>query len=149
MSLQISTICESISALDVDGVRIMDIDQIPENSDPRKAIIFPKPDGFITGFTVVRDSFGGGSTAKMTATYSLNYRLCYAPIGAGRGLFEVYDDMVAKAFLFLDAVIAVNTMTGLIDIQVQNAINFGAVNDPVGNMFHGCDFVLLVTEFIN
>ena len=149
MALQISTICESIAALDIDGVNILDIDRIPEQADSRRAVIFPKPDGFVTNFVMVRDSFGGGSTAEMTVTYRLNYRLCYAPISTDRGLFAVYPDMVAAAFRFLDAILAINTMTGLVDITPFDILSFGPVADPAGSMFHGCDIILEIKEFVN
>jgi hypothetical protein len=149
MSLAIATICESIAALDVDGVRIADIDAIPEAADARRASIIPRPDGFITNFTMVRESFGGGSTSKMTITYRLTYRLLFAPIGEGRGLFAVYPDMVAAAYRFLDAILAIDTMTGLVDIIPVDALSFGPVTDPAGNAFHGCDIVLEVNEFVN
>ena len=150
MVLAIATICESIAALDVEGVKMRDLDEIPEEVLARECpVIFPRPDGFISSFAVERDSFGGGSTAKMTATYVLTYRFLQAPVASGRGLFEVYNKMVINAFAFLDAVIAVDVMSGLIDIQVNNTLNFGPVSDPAGNIFHGCDIELQVMEFIN
>lgn len=148
MALALTTITNSIAALSVSGVTLKDIDEIPETATGLGPVIYPKPDGFVTDFTVERNSFGGGSTAKMTATYNLTYRFCHSPVGSGRFL-EFYDDMVTKAFLFLDAVIAVDVMTGLIDLQVDDTLSFGPVMDPSGAVFHGCDIVLRVMEFIN
>ena len=98
---------------------------------------------------MVRDSTGGGSTAKMTVYYTLSYRLCHTRLGSGRGLFDVYDDMVAIAAAFLDAVLAIDVLTGAVDIMPSDAVNFGPVVDPAGDGFHGCDFALDITEFVN
>lgn len=149
MAMEIATIIDSISALSVDGLKICDLNEIPEVVDARQPVIYPKPDGFITSLVLELDSFGGGSTAKMHITYNITYRLCYAPVASGRGLFEVYPQMVAAAYRFLDAVIAIDTLTGVEDIRPADALNFGPVADPSGNYFHGCDIVLAVMEFIN
>ena len=150
MTLQISTICDSISNLSVSGLTIKDLNEIPEAITGRDCpVIYPKPDGFVTNFEMVRDSFGGGPTAKMTVTYDLTYRLLGAPIGAGRGLFDSYSLMVEKVYAFIDAVLAVDTMDGLIDIVPADATAFGPVTDPAGGMFHGADVILHVMEFVN
>lgn len=149
MAMEIATIIDSISALSVEGLKICDVNEIPEAADMRQPMIYPKPDGFVTQFVLTRDSFGGGSVAKMHVTYNLTYRLCYAPVSSGRGLFETYPAMVACAYRFLDAVIAIDTLTGLEDIYPGDVLNFGPVSDPAGNYFHGCDIVLAVEEFIN
>lgn len=152
MTLAIRYVTEAISLLDVDGVSIVDLDAIPEAVDGRRALIMPRPDGFVTGFSIERDSFGT-SGAKMTAIYTLNYRLLYAGIGEGRGLFDKYPDMVDAAFRFLDAVLAIGEVTSeasrVVDLNIANALNFGPVLDPAGNAFHGCEIELTVTEFVN
>src|SRR3990170_2945459 len=138
MTLAISTICDSISVLSVSGLTIKDLNEIPEAVMARDCpVIYPKPDGFITNFEMVRDSFGGGSTAKMTVTYDLTYRLLGAPLGSGRGLFDSYSLMVEKVYAYIDAVQAIDTMTGLEDITPADTTAFGPVSDPAGGMFHG------------
>lgn len=148
MSLQINTICESISDLNIAGVKIRGLDEIPEAVEQRQPTIFPKPDGFVTDFTVERNSFGGASE-KETVHYTLNYRLCHTPLGSERGLFVSYPAMVECAFAFLDAIIGLGVLTGAVDILPADAVNFGPVSDPAGNMFHGCDIQLRVMEFVN
>lgn len=149
MTLQIAAIASSIAGLTVSGVTLKNTTGIPETVDPRQPTIFPRPDGFVSGLTIIRDSTGIASQARKTAQYNLTYRLCYTPIGAGRGLFDVYGSMVTAAFAFLDAVIANDAITGLVDITPQDVTAFGPVSDPAGVMFHGCDFVFMITEFIN
>ena len=110
----------------------------------------PKPDGFISGFEPSRESFGPGSVAAFNVIYVLTYRLLHSKIGTGRsGLFNTYSSMVAKVGLFLDAIIENDTVAGAVDIFPNSITNFGPVADPVGNMFHGCDIGIQVTEFVN
>ena len=150
MTLAISTICDSISSLSVSGLTIKDLNEIPEAVTGRDCpVIYPKPDGFVTNFEMVRDSFGGGSTAKMTVTYDLTYRLLGAPLASGRGLFDSYSLMVEKVYAFIDAVLAIDTMAGLVDITPADTTAFGPVSDPAGGMFHGADVILHVMEFAN
>jgi len=146
MALEIAVIADSISALAVDGVRICDLDQIPEAVDPRQPTIFPLPEGYVTNITQTRISYGGASE-KMNVEYDLTYRLCYAPIGTERGLFAAYPAMVAAAYRFLDAVLDVGVMVGLEDITLASIGTFGPVLDMAGTAFHGCDISLHVLEF--
>lgn len=149
MAMEITTIADSISALSVSGVKICDLDEIPDAVDFRQPTIFPLAYNFVTDLALTRDSYGGGSTAKMTIEYNLNYRLCFAPVEEGRGLFGVYKNMVTAAYRFLDAVIAIDTLEGLEDIYPADTVAFGYVQDMAGNPFHGCDFVIHILEFIN
>jgi hypothetical protein len=149
VALQATTIASSIAGLTVTGVTMKNLTSIPENVAPRDCpIIYPKPDGFMSDLEVVIDSFGS-SVGKKTVRYALTYMYLHSSIGQGRGLFDVYQDMVAKACVFLDAVIANDALTGSIDIQPESMLNFGPVADPAGNYFHGCEIVLKVMEFVN
>jgi hypothetical protein len=149
MALAISTIANSISGLTVSGVIIKDIDEVPESGDDRSAILYPKPDGFVTDLRVQPDSFGTASTRKYTVTYALHYMLVGSPIGSGRGIFDKYSDMVGKAFAVLDAAIAAVGLVGAVEFSVQGVSNFGPVADNSGNPWHGCEIAFLVTEFVN
>ncbi len=151
MALAIATVCDSISGLSVSGAEIRDLDQIPEQADFRQAVIIPRPDGFVSNLRVVRDSQGSNSTvlARYTIRYRLTYRLLYAPIGSGRGLFDKYPDMIAKAFLFLDAILANDLIRGAVDIAPAEISAVGPVSDPSGKVYHGCDIPIDVTEFVN
>ena len=51
--------------------------------------------------------------------------------------------------LFLDAVLAVETMTGNVDITPVSVTNMGIVNDPADNVFYGCDISVRAKEFVN
>lgn len=148
MALALTTVPDSIAGLSVSGLVIKDINEIPAAVDPRQPTLLPLPD-YLTGFSVVRDSFGDGA-AKMTVTYNVNYRLCYAPLGDGRtATLEQQSGLVAMVGLILDAVLAVTTLNGLIDILPAQVVGMGAVNDPSDRPFWGCDISFQVMEFVN
>jgi len=150
MALAFATITDSIAGISVSGVTIKDIDEIPESVLPRDCpIMYPEPDGFISGLTYTRDSTGGGSTALATVTYNMTYAFLYTSVGAGRGLFDIYDDMLTKVGLIIDAIIISDGITGVVDLTIGDAIQFGAVPDPAGNMFIGTRLVFGITEFVN
>lgn len=150
MALAIATVADSISKLTVSGVILKDIDEIPSSvADRDTPMIIPRPDGFISNFRFQRDSFGAGGDAKITVRYTLLYRLLAAKVGSGRGLFDVYDTMITKTGLFLDAIIANDAITGAVDIIAAGVENVGGVGDPAGNIFHGCDISIDVMEFVN
>jgi hypothetical protein len=117
--------------------------------------MIPLPD-FITNFGVDRDSYGGGSTALMTASYSVNYRLCYEPVGTNRNMsLKVYEGLTDMVGLILDAVIKIDVFntskTEVVDVMPAPGCvtNFGVVEDPSGKSFFGADFEFRVKEFIN
>ena len=148
MALQIAAVANSIAALSVTGVSLKDVDEIPSSIDKRAPTILPLPD-YVTNFAFERDSFGGGG-ALMTVSYTLNYRLCYKPVGQGRQkTIEYYDVMVDKVALFFDAVMAIDTLTGAVDIAPDGITNMGIVNDPSDNEFIGCDLAVRIVEFVN
>ena len=150
MALGITTVADSISKLSISGVTVKDIDEIPERVLVRDgAVLYPRPDGFVTNMKVVPAAFGSAGTRKYTVTYTLHYMLITAPIGKGRGLFDVYSDLVSKTYLVIDAIIANDNLSGSVEFQTRDVQNFGPVVDPAGNPHHGCEIVVDVTEFVN
>ena len=150
MAIALATVTKSISNLQVSGLIIKDIGTIPVEVGSRSPMLIPAYP-LVTDITLERDSFGGGSTAKMTLSYTLNYIFCYVPIGAGRvSVLEYYDDMVSMATAILDAVIAIDTFDGGIDIQPLPLTAIGVtVADPAGNEYLGANYGFRVMEFIN
>lgn len=150
MSMQADTIATSIAGLSVPGVTIKDLDGIPEEAQARDCpLLYPKPDGFMSNLRVERDSFGAGSEARKTVRYTLNYAYLHAPVGEGRGLFDVYAAMVGNTLAILDALLADDALNGAVDITPGSVVRFGLVNDPAGGWFHGCVLGLDVVEFVN
>lgn len=150
MSLQTSSIISGIAGLSVSGVTIRDLDEIPEAVPASDLpVLFPEPGNPMSNLVVTRDTMGAG-LAKWTVTYNLTYTFCHHQPGEGYGLFDKYGDMVDKATAILDALIEADlNANGAVELTVDNVLNFGPVLDPAGNQYHGCQFVLHVTEFIN
>lgn len=151
MSLQIATVTNSIAGLTVSGVYMRDSDQIPQEAIRQTPALVPIPNGFVSGYQQVRQSYGSNSApaAKYDVSYSLNYRLFYAEVGSGYSLAQIYPKMVAAAFAVIDAVLSNDLIAGCVDIQVEAIQSFGVVGDAVGKMYHGCDLSFRIKEFVN
>ena len=148
MTLSINTITNSIAALSVTGVTIKDLDEIPDSVDTNDCpMVFPNPDGFVSSFELERAAMSSGTSNVWDVRYTLTYRFCYSEIGMGLGLFDQYDDMVDKVQDFVDKMLVSDTLTGAVDIEVEDITTFGPVSDPAGKMFHGCDISLRILEF--
>ena len=150
MTLQADTIAASIAGLSVSGVTICDLDGIPEQVAARACpLLYPSPDGFLSGLRVERDSFGPAAGARKTVRYTLRYVYLHAPVGEGRGLFDVYKGMLQNTLAILDAIIADDALSGAVDVEPGAVTRFGPVTDPSGQVFHGCVIALDVVEFVN
>jgi hypothetical protein len=110
-------------------------------------ILYPLPEQIVSSLNITRQSFGDlGNGAKKDVTYTLTYRLCFAELGEGRGLFE-------KTPRFLDTIVeVVNTLTendalsGMINGEPSISKQL-VVSDPSGRLFHGCDIDIDVLDF--
>ena len=152
--MRIREVCQAISELVIPGLNLKDINAIPAEVGLRSpSVLLPLPN-IVTDFSLVRDSYGGGTTAKMTSTYTLNYRLLYQAVGTSTGLtltaFLGMTEMIVK---ILDKVIALDVLDAdydeVVDVVPVSVLNMGIVNDPSDRAFYGCDFAFMVTEFIN
>lgn len=146
MTSQLVTICGSIAGLTVTGATICDLDEIPDAIPAGKAMIFPIASNFVTGLSDVRDTFGTQTSRQRTFEYTLNYRLCYAPIGATLNLSSIIPGMMTMVMAFCNAV-DTSDLTGAAD----NGIDFikdGPTMDMSGNPYHGCDIGVRITEYL-
>jgi len=149
MSLQAGAIITAIAGLSISGVTIKDDNSIPADVTNAGLPLFcPRPNGFISNLKTVRNSQNAAVT-KYTVTYTLTYRLFYAPVGSGSGITTIYSDMVNKVFVILDTVLANNAINAAIDFTLRSVSDFGAVTDAVNHQFWGCDFTFDVMEFVD
>jgi hypothetical protein len=88
-----------------------------------------------------------GTARSYQLQYTLSYRLYYSPVAEGVSLFSGYHDMIDKWSTVLTTILANDTPTGAYDIRPTGTPIFGPIQDQTGNVFHGCQFDLLVTEF--
>ena len=148
--LNVETIATSFAALSIPGVTVLDHLHIPERVEARQCpILYPKPDGFVSDLNVDLVSFGNAANdRRKTITYTLTYRYLHTSIGAGRGLFAVYQDMIANVDLIISTLMDNDDLSGTIDITPTGIDNIGPVIDPAGDAFHGCDLTFAVTVFV-
>lgn len=144
MSIKIPAIATWLAGLTVTGLSIKDLDAIKENvliSDC--PVLLPHPVNYVTGLQVTHNSFGRGQD---TLTYMLNYRLYFRPVTGVIKFFGPYDEMIDAVCALLDKIQMTATPSSVADILPGiNAI--GGVEDAAGNVYHGCDFTLSVTEY--
>jgi len=150
MTLSFTTISNTIAALSVAGLLIKDIDEVPTSGD-RVPIVIPLPD-FVTNFSLDDMTLGAPSVREMTVSYTLNYRLLFIEAGAGRSnTIEALNGLTTMIGLFLDAVLAMDTQTGVEDLvpSASAVTNMGLVNAPDDTEYYGCDFHLDCIEHVN
>lgn len=149
MALQVKTITESIAAIEIAGVKMRDKSELKEGWDAYDCPLFcPRPNEFMSAPTVEIESFGSGTSRQICFYYNLAYRYFHAPVGKG-DYEDTWSDMVDNVAKIIDALLINDAVTGAIDLSIQNITEFGAVQDGANNLFHGCDFILRIKEFVN
>ena len=158
-SIKLTTLATSIAALSITvtnargssvTLTIDDISALQKRVKVNQQdcpLLMPRPDSFVTNFSVTRDTFGADAALK-TATYTLNYIFYFAPIGQGVGVFEKYDEMITAAAIILNHLATNTNLTGSTDILPESVPAFGAMSDATGTLFHGCEIALKVQQFM-
>jgi hypothetical protein len=154
--LHLDEIAVSIAALTIPGVTaggvtipavtVLDLDQMPDAVDARRLpLLGPSSHepAFLTDWESLRVSFQG----NQRNTYTLNYTLFFAPVGAERGLFKQYPAMVACAQTVVGVFQAHPSVTGCQQLTVLGLPRFGPVFDASGQQFHGATLALRIIEF--
>ena len=140
------TVSASIAALSISGVTIKDVDEIPDSAAMLCPLIVPRPNDFITNIQAVRQSFGGGGTARIDFTYTLNYAFLFCEAGSGQGAFAPYDGLLEKLVTILETMLTNDDISGAVDMQVDNIGEIGVISDPSNKNFWGVHFSLRCLE---
>lgn len=151
VSLYLSSVCDAIAALSVAGVTVKDKNEISPSWVSQPNILYPNPNqrGFITDFSLVFDSVLQGADAPVTISYTLNYRFLGTQIGDMATFPLAYSDVIDKAILIVNAIIAMPApYSGKVEM-VQGPISVGDFIDPAGNAYHGADLALRIKEMHN
>jgi hypothetical protein len=138
----------AISNLQVSGLTILDVTEIPEEAIALGPVLIPNPYGLITGSSCTHDGFG----PVWTVVFTLQYALLSDPVGAGRGLASVVSRAMALAFRFEDAVLAIHTdpaFSFIDDIKIPNIGTFGPIQDPTGHQYYGANIEIEVTLYLD
>ena len=145
-TLHVADVAAAIAALDIDGVTIYDLDQMPQAVDERACpVLGPSSHepSFLTDWTAKRLTTQGNYQME----YVLNYKLFQAKIGKDRGLFAQYPAMVNYAAAVVNAFLAITHVEGCKHLAVASLPQFGNIVDASGQQFHGCQIAIRVTEF--
>jgi hypothetical protein len=151
MALQTTAIATSIAGYSVSGVTIRDLDDFQDEIKKRSGdlpVLMPAPN-FFTAPKIEYMAMGTGDVAPINVTYTLNYRFFYEEVGAERELANIFQGFIGKVTAIIDAIIANDSTSNAIHLQVVSISPFGVVVDPSGNEFFGCDFGFGVLEFVN
>lgn len=144
--MRVADVAAAIAALTVPGITIWGLDEMkPALSDRDCPVLGPSANNpaFLTDWEARRLTPQG----NQRNSYTLNYTLFQAPVGADRGLFKQYPDMVENARRIVEALQAVPRVNGCKSITLAGMPAFGAVSDASGQVFHGATFALRVVEF--
>lgn len=147
MTLAISTVIESIADLNITGLTICDLSEIPVSALRLTPILIPIPGQEVSNFSATRESYGGGSSALINCEYDLNYYLLYCEAGSGRTGLDFEEARIEMVQAIWDAILAIDTITGAVDVWPTGNVNFVTLQDPSGNQFLGCQIVAHVKEF--
>lgn len=149
MNLMLTDITNSIAAISVSGVTIKDVDELSGSWLGNANILFPNPDNFISGFGIEYDALMQGSTAPMTVSYTLSYRLLSVQIGDISAFPVSYSQLVDKVASIVDAFVSVFApYSGRVEMIVSG-VSLGPRQDPAGNNFFGADIALAIREMHN
>jgi len=149
VSLLLPNITAAIDDISVAGVVIKNYSGIAASWISQPHVMYPNPEGFITDFSIEFATLLRGASAPQDATYTLNYRYLGSEVGDLSQMPQEYSEMIAKVVLILNAFMGVDApYSGLVEMEVTG-VTVGARSDPAGNMFHGADIALRITEMQN
>ncbi len=142
---KIVTVADSISKLSISGVTIKDINELSASWTSLPNVLYPRPENFVTGVSLVPAEL---TKQKYDLKYTLNYRFLNVQLGNDAVLFVTYPTLIAKIVLIVNAIITNHNLTGAIDVSFGGIAAIGALADPAGNIYHGCDFAINILEFL-
>ena len=149
VALFLSSIADSISAISITGVTVKDKDQIAGSWEATQNVLYPNPEGWITGFGLEYDALMQGASAPMTINYTLNYRFLGVRVGDLSTFPVSYSLLVDKFVLVINAIIATPApYSGRVTMQIGD-VSIGPKVDPIGNNYFGADFAVSISEMQN
>jgi hypothetical protein len=149
VSLNLANVANAIAALSVAGVTVKDKDEIAGSWVSLPNVLYPKPEGWITGFGLEYMTVMQGASAKIDISYTLNYRFLGVQIGDLSLFPAAYSDLVDKLILIVNAIVAMDApYNGSVEMKISG-IEIGPRADPAGNNFFGADFAVNIVEMQN
>lgn len=147
VDVKFPTVIESIAGLDFGGIRVQDIEAIPENPEMILPVLFLDPGDPINSIEPSFESYGSGGTAAMNLRYTLNYLYLHAKIGAALSLSSVLPELINAVAVIMETIYSNDAVSGAIDIQ-NSTMQIGTITAPNGAQFHGAQFSFRVLEHV-
>ena len=149
ISLLLPSITGAIDDISVTGVVIKNYNGIVAAWQSQPNVLYMLPDNPITGFSIEFVSLLRGGNAPQDVSYTLNYRFLGSEIGDLSNFSKEYSNSFDKVVLIVNAMMAVPApVSGKVEMTL-GAVTLGPRNDPAGNMYHGADIALNITEMQN
>lgn len=147
-ALYLTDITDAISQIIIPGVTVRDYDEVVSSWKAMPYVLYPNPENFMVITGISYPSVLQGGNAPVNLTYTLNYRYLATQIG-GDGNVTGWAEMVEKLKEIIARLLEVDSpYSGLIEMRL-GAVTVGAKSDPAGNMYHGADIALTITEMQN
>ena len=145
-TIDLTTVTNSIEALTISDVTVLDVDKIVESMQMNPKTLAPRPEDFVTDMMVTRDEVSG---QKLQISYVLHYRYYHCPIAGGLGgIFASYSAMMTNIIAIQLKLSDDAKLSGSMDTMEPQPFNIGPVQDPAGNTFLGCEFQISVMQFL-
>lgn len=145
-TLSFINVATAIHGLTVSGVAILDLTNVNPSYTVQTPVFTPRPDGYISNLALSERTFGTAGAEQWTVKYDLNYRYLHVPIGA-RLDFAVMSALITNVAAIGAAIMNNDTLNGAADATFGTIARVGPVTDPAGNVYHGCDIVIHVTQY--
>lgn len=147
MAFDVNAVATAIAALSISGVTIKTEATLPDAVTARDCPILYPQHNFIGGLDYALQS-AGATSPVFEITFTVNYYLAVAPVGAGRGLRDWKQTIRTKASLVADAVADAHTSFG-VDYIVPKIGATDIVPDAADNNFYGCEISFECRTFDN
>jgi len=149
ISLVLTSITGAIKNLTITGVTVKDYNGIAASWQSQPNVLYPNPEGFITDFSLTFPTLMRGASADADVHYTLHYRFLGSEVGDLSQMPQEYGEMVTKVTAILNKLLATDApYAGTVEMEVAD-VSIGARADPAGNMYHGADIALRITEMQN
>lgn len=144
--LNFTAVATAIHGLSIPGIQIMDLGNVAPSYKVTGPILTPRPDGYISNFRLGDRTFGTAGSELWTVMYDLTYRYMHCPIGQ-RLDFGILSALITNLAAISAAIMNNDTLNGAADVTLGTISRIGPVTDPAGNQYHGCDFVIHITQY--
>lgn len=148
IALYLTDITDAIRQLSISGVTVRDYNEVVSSWRSMPHVLYPNPENFLVITGVSYPSLLQGGNAPVDLSYTLNYRYLATQI-SGDGNVIGWDGMIEKIKLIVAALLEVDSpYSGRVEMRL-GSVSVGAKEDPAGNMYHGADIALSITEMQN